>query len=442
MRYSFVKKEGLFARLTVAFGLFFLFSCAGSTPEVNTSPAAEVSGTTEETSYEEESTEIDYTSEETVAPKATGGTIETSGYTFTAPDNGWTIIGGEDNAPYEFYNPGTGRRAVLVEVTLPEGEPLRLMDRAQIEMQSFESSGKKATLAETYPEEAFGTTGAFFDVAGKRYDTPYEAVGLVIGSGNRVWTLTLSANDAQLSTGELKQEWKNFFATFKLKDIAQEAVSELSAERIMQHTSADLGYSWSTTDTLWHTWASVARQNEDPDLVLSNKKEDISLFVYGAIVPSDEVGQQDMFKVLLNRLGLSLNEASIEVQRVKVGDRYAQEFSLTRIVNKFDFYYTGRYFYDNGRGILIATWTQGINKKKYASVMKNAIEGLKVGAMPKQASDEESRKKQNKFNAAVMSQVGILRLLEDQPFVALSYFERANTMDPDEPLYLPNCRLV
>ena len=369
------------------FGLFFLISCASNTPEVNTSPTQETNESSETSSYyEDESPSMDYTSEETPAPKATGGTIETSGYTFTAPDNGWTIIGGEDNAPYEFYNPQTGRRAVLVEVTLPEGEPQRLMDRAQIEMQSFESSGKKATLSETYPEEAFGTTGAFFDIAGKRYDTPYEAVGLVTGAGNRIFTLTLSANDVQLPAGALKQEWKDFFASFKLKDVVKEAVSELSAERITQYTSADLGYTWSTKDTLWHNWTGVARQNEDPDLVLSNKNEDISLFVYGAIVPSEEVGQQDMFKVLLSRLGLSLNEPSIEVQRVKVGDRYAQEFTLTRVINKFDFYYTGRYYYDNGRGILIATWTQGINKKKYASVMKNAIEGLKVGAKPEQAS--------------------------------------------------------
>ena len=400
MRYSFVKKENLLARLTVAFGLFFLISCASNTPEVNTNPSQNVSESTETPSYyEDESSDIDYTSEETPAPKATGGTIETSGYTFTAPDNGWTIIGGEDNAPYEFYNPQTGRRAVLVEVTLPEGEPQRLMDRAQIEMQSFESSGKKATLSETYPEEAFGTTGAFFDIAGKRYDTPYEAVGFVTGAGNRIFTLTLAATDTQLPAGALKQEWKDFFASFKLKDVVKEEVSELSAERVTQHKSADLGYSWSTSDTLWHNWTGVARQNEDPDLVLSNTKEDISLFVYGAIVPSDEVGQQDMFKVLLSRLGLSLNEPNMEVQRVKVGDRYVQEFTLTHVINKFDFYYTGRFY-------------------------------------------EEARKKQNKFNAAVMSQVGILRLLEDQPFVALSYFERANKMDPEEPLYLINCGFV
>ena len=84
MRYSFVNKKNSLARMTVAFGLFFLFSCAGNTPDVNTSPTSNVSSNTEDSYYEEESTEIDYTAEETVAPKATGGTIEASGFTFTA----------------------------------------------------------------------------------------------------------------------------------------------------------------------------------------------------------------------------------------------------------------------------------------------------------------------------------------------------------------------
>ena len=53
MRYPFVKKENVFARLTVAFGLFFLFSCAGNnTPEVNPTPAQDVSESTE--AYDEE----------------------------------------------------------------------------------------------------------------------------------------------------------------------------------------------------------------------------------------------------------------------------------------------------------------------------------------------------------------------------------------------------
>jgi len=428
---------------TSLFGFSVLVSCAGN-PAPTTEPDAQQSSSNASSYYSDDYTaDFDGSSLPASGNNSAGislknGVIDAPGYRFEPPAGNWSIIGGEDGAPYEFYNAETGRRAVLVEVELPQGEPMRLMDRAQMEMQSFESSGKKATLAETYPEEAFGVTGAFFDVAGKRYETPYEAVGLVTGSGGKVYTLTLSATDVTLPAGALKQEWKEFFASFAMKETTQESGPELSPETIREHSSDALGYRWEVKDNFWHIWNGVARQNEDPDLVLSNKDEDISMFVYGAMVPSDEVSQSDMFKVLLTRLGVDPNEPSMDVRRVKVGDRYAQEFTLTHVVNKFDFYYKGRYFYDDGRGILVVSWTQGINKKKYEKIMNNAVEGLKVGAKPNLAND----KKQAKFNAAIMSQVGLLRLVENQPLVALSYFERANKMDPEEPLYLINCGFV
>ncbi len=428
---------------TSLFGFSVLVSCAGN-PAPTTEPNAQQSSSNASSYYSDDYTaDFDGSSLPASGNSSAGislknGVIDAPGYRFEPPAGNWSIIGGEDGAPYEFYNAETGRRAVLVEVELPQGEPMRLMDRAQMEMQSFESSGKKATLAETYPEEAFGVTGAFFDVAGKRYETPYEAVGLVTGSGGKVYTLTLSATDVTLPAGALKQEWKEFFASFAMKETTQESGPELSPETIREHSSDALGYRWEVKDNFWHIWNGVARQNEDPDLVLSNKDEDISMFVYGAMVPSDEVSQSDMFKVLLTRLGVDPNEPSMDVRRVKVGDRYAQEFTLTHVVNKFDFYYKGRYFYDDGRGILVVSWTQGINKKKYEKIMDNAVEGLKVGAKPSLAND----KKQAKFNAAIMSQVGLLRLVENQPLVALSYFERANKMDPEEPLYLINCGFV
>ena len=431
------------------FGLFFIVSCAGNgQPLTESDPqqSADESGYTDSYFDDSPSTGSGTSKKSAHRQSHSAGSYDSDGFSFKLPGGDWAIVGEdgvhESGVPYEFYNASTGRRAVLVEIELPKGEPLKLMDRAQMEMQTYEASGKKATLAETYPEVAFGVTGAFFDVAGKRYETPYEAVGLVTGAGNRIYSLSLSATDVTLPAGALKEEWKEFYAGFELKDIPEEEGPELSPERVQQFESSALGYKWSTKDTLWHFWTGIARQNDDPDLVLSNKAEDISLFVYGAMVPSEEVNQQDMFKVLLVKLGVDPNEPTLETQRTKVGDRYAQEFTLTHTVNKFDFYYKGRYFYDNGRGILIATWTQGINKKKYSKVMDNAVEGLSVGAKPEQATDAESAKKQAKFNAAVMSQVGILRLLENQPLVALSYFERANKMDPEEPLYLINCGFV
>ena len=442
------------------FALFFLVSCAGNgQPLTESDPRhADENGDTNNTSYtdnyfDDASTPSTSAGNTTDSPlresrgERSTGTFGYDGFSFTPPRGDWALVGGNEGAhesgvPYEFYNSSTGRRAVLVEIELPKGEPMRLMDRAQMEMQAFESSGKKATLAETTPEEALGYTGVFFDIAGKRYDTPYEAVGFVTGAGNRVYTLTLSTSDVAPAAGELKNEWNEFFKDFKLFETAKSEGPELSPNHVQSFSSPALGYTWAVKDTLWHHWTGIARQNDDPDLVLSNKAEDVSLFVYGATVESDAITQQDLFKVLLVRLGVDPNNPTLEMHRQKVGDRYAQDFSLTHVVNKFDFYYTGRYFYDDGRGILILSWTQGINKKKYAKVMQHGIEGLAVGEKPATPADAESAKKQAKFNAAIMSQVGILRLLENQPLVALSYFERANRMDPEEPLYLINCGFV
>lgn len=467
MSNSLLKKFGRIPSFCAPlFGLLFvasLISCAGNgKPLTETEPqqAADESdgGSSYTDNYFDEGSSQNADGSSNKALRQAQGpnsarAFSSDGFSFILPQGGagdWALVSDEGGAhesgvPYEFYNASTGRRAVLVEIELPKGEPMRLMDRAQMEMQAFESSGKKATLAETYPEENFGGTGVFFDVAGKRYDSPYEAVGFVTGAGSRVYTLTLSATDTPLQPGELKNEWKEFFANFSMRETTASDGPELSPNNVQSFDSPTLGYTWAVKDTLWHHWTGIARQNDDPDLVLSNKAEDVSLFVYGATVESDAVNSQDLFKVLLVRLGVDPNNPTLEMHRQKVGDRYAQDFSLTHVVNKFDFYYTGRYFYDDGRGILIVSWTQGVNKKKYAKVMQHGIDGLTVGENPaakNAAADPESAKKQAKFNAAIMSQVGILRLLENQPLVALSYFERANRMDPEEPLYLINCGFV
>ena len=172
------------------FGLFFIASCAGNgQPLTESDPqqSADESGYTD--SYFDDSESTSAPAQKKSARKKSDG-YDSDGFSFKLPGGDWAIVGEdgvhESGVPYEFYNASTGRRAVLVEIELPKGEPLKLMDRAQMEMQTYEASGKKAGLAETYPEEAFGVTGAFFDVAGKRYETPYEAVGLVTGAGNRI----------------------------------------------------------------------------------------------------------------------------------------------------------------------------------------------------------------------------------------------------------------
>ena len=130
---KFIRTASLCAPL---FGLFFLVSCAGNgQPLTDAAPQQGPSESSAAQSY------YDYSDQGASAGSGTNvsaarnpdGTIGNAGFSFKFPGGDWTVIGGEDGAPYEFYNANSGRRAVLREVALDEGEPMNLMDRARME---------------------------------------------------------------------------------------------------------------------------------------------------------------------------------------------------------------------------------------------------------------------------------------------------------------------
>ena len=159
--------DSRFKLFVPTFGLFFvisLISCAGNgQPLTESEPqTAESSGEGGSRSYtdnyfDEGSSQDADVSSSAALRQAQGPNsaraFSSDGFSFILPAGDWALVGDNDGSahesgvPYEFYNATTGRRAVLVEIELPKGEPMRLMDRAQMEMQAFESSGKKATLA-------------------------------------------------------------------------------------------------------------------------------------------------------------------------------------------------------------------------------------------------------------------------------------------------------
>ena len=146
---------GRLAQLSAGmFMLFFIASCAGNgEPLTNPEPKSDSPATAAQNYYDYDEPAVSTASART--ERLPEGSIGNKGFSFSFPGGDWTMIGGEDGAPYEFYNATTGRRAVLREVSLDDGEPMNLMDRAQMEMQSLEASGKKASLSELNPEETF-----------------------------------------------------------------------------------------------------------------------------------------------------------------------------------------------------------------------------------------------------------------------------------------------
>lgn len=365
-------------------------------------------------------------------------------YHFQVPNADWGLVSDplDKSAPLEFFNAKTGRRAEIQMVILGQVEPSNVMDRARAEMQGRGLSFRKTDYAAVAPAEELGLTGAFFETAGNSPEASLAADGFVVSSGNRVFFLSLSVADSLPTREAFKAEWREFFAQFEVSENLKNTASanEISKEVVTDYESADLGYRFHVEDSLWHNWSGVAAQNGDPDLVLANKSEETAFFVYGTMVDPGEVSSQDLFKVLLIRLGIDPGSPDLDVVRVRGGnaDHFSQNFTCTRVIDGYDFNYSGRFFWDNGRGILVAGWAQGVLYKKYAAALSKAVSGVTLLEKPAKMTGEKALR----FQAAVINQVGLLRLSENQPLVALSYFEKANKMDPSEPLYLINCGFV
>ncbi|MBP5246440.1 MAG: hypothetical protein J6Z31_01085 [Fibrobacter sp.] len=447
MKKSFFRSGfGLCAAL---WGLFFFVSCAGSDIPLKTDPAT-ASVSTKRTAGNSTRGHLNGGSvqsaefETEALPTAKIREFEWNGFKFKTPSADWDLVSdpSDESAPLEFFNPKTGRRAEIQTILLSTGESSNVMDRARAEMQGRSLSYRKADYAVVAPAEEVGMTGAFFETAGSSAEASLAADGFVASAGNQVFFLTLSTADSVSPRGEFKKEWQEFFAGFSLSDALKNASKEqeVSKDVVTDYESAALGYKFHVADSIWHNWASVAAQNGDPDLVLANMKEETAFFVYGTIIDPNEVSARDLFKVLLIRLGIDPDDPNLEVVRVRGGNanQFSENFTCVRVIDGYDFKYSGRYFWDNGRGVLVAGWAQGILYKKYAKALERAIDGVKLLEKPKTVTDE----KVLKFQAAVVNQVGLLRLAENQPLVALSYFEKANKMDPTEPLYLINCGFI
>ncbi len=432
---------------------FYLVSCATSgtgSVEIASADSPKAGGNTDKvsasaSSFASSDKVTTASPEQKSEAKHSGNTLLESAFTqmrhgvaFTLPDSSYEFTSdsrADSEAPIEFYKIDGGFRGTL-SVTPFHAEDLN--ETARLELQAKRRAGEKVLYAELALVERFRAAGILWETGGERDSVSVRACGFVAEANGLLYKVSLAA-DSAYSRETLLQEFDKAFVNLQIESSRTAAASsELSAESVQRYESKQLGYVWKTSDTLWHFWNGVSAQNADPDLVLSDKNEEVTLFIYGALVSEDEVSERDLFKVLLRRLGIFGNTENIQQEHKKEAGRSVRHFTISRRVEGYDFTYKGKFIYESGRGILIAGWSQGVLAKKYAAVLNRALQGLVLETSPSESGNEKT----NAFNAAVLNEVGMLRLEEDQPLVALSYFERANKADPTEALYLINCGFV
>ena len=209
---------------------------------------------------------------------------------------------------------------------------------------------------------------------------------------------------------------------------------KVGKEQAKEFVSIPLGIKWSVKDTLWHNWEI----NPDIELTLVNASEELGFFIYGALIDMNFLNAEDVFNAMLMRHGITPGTENLSIKKSNNGGELVWNFDIVFVANGFDFNYKGKFFFGNGRAIMVISWTQGILYNKFKNEMERAVNGLKL----EKNFDKNGNAKINRFSARLVNQIGLLRLVEDKPIEALSYFERANTMDLSDTLYLMNCGFV
>lgn len=377
------------------------------------------------------------------APKAVQLELKRAGYQFKAPDTNWVIVSDPTNelAALEFFQPKTGLRATLEVSETSADESIQIADRAQAELLSRRGGATKVQFSELHAIEVGHIMGMGWETGFIKDNQNQQSTGLVALLADKVFLLTMSSGDKIRDRAEFTKAFQQFFAGLTVDPSLLEGQGPaVGKEQVRTFHSDEMAYGWKTTDTLWHKWSSLEAMSTDPDLTLVNASEELSMFVYSANINADEVSSEDLFHVFLSRLGLDPKSKDLVENKKGSGEKFTEDFETVRLVSGFDFRYKGRFVYDHGRGVLLATWTQNSMTGKFAKAMERALEGLSVETIPAKGLPIQARKAQE--DARIVNQVGLLRLAEDQPLVALSFFEKANHMDQTEPLYLINCGFV
>ena len=209
---------------------------------------------------------------------------------------------------------------------------------------------------------------------------------------------------------------------------------KVGKESVKEFTSTALGIKWSVKDSLWHNWEI----NPDIELTLVNASEELGFFIYGALIDMNFLNAEDVFNAMLMRHGIVPGKENLNIKKSNNNGELVWDFDIVFVANKFDFNYKGKFFFGKGRAVMAISWTQGILYNKFKGEMERAINGLKL----EKTFDKNGNPKINRFSARIVNQIGLLRLVEEKPIEALSYFERANTMDLSDTLYLMNCGFV
>ncbi|MGL1937343.1 MAG: DUF3857 domain-containing protein [Fibrobacterales bacterium] len=230
--------------------------------------------------------------------------------------------------------------------------------------------------------------------------------------------------------------------TIKTKDATLTPPHELTILKnrgipFAQYHSTQFGFTLNNQELELFQWTNVSEFAPEVSLGLINEDEDLSFYLMAHKISGTSLRAKQLLIHQLELMNISTASASFK----KIEVPYAKEaysFSIKRVIQTIDFEYRGIFYWDGVRAITLFGWTQGITFPQY----QQGIEQLLTSFTPLEKYSEHLTPTEKINSATLMSSIGIHHLKDNEPLIALGYFEKANSLNPTDTLHLLNCAYV
>jgi len=433
-RFSFLVAHGLILLTTI-----FLFACAGG-PKIDSEPSA-VSTPDSKTTASASGSSATNQANSIVA----GLDRPDLGYTFEWNAEQWEILNDPTDrrlSSFQFYNGSESMQAEIRIIRHSLGEMPDVSEKLQLDKSGFLSGADTVLSQSEYTGQHSDIQGMFWQAAVEKKGVKRQALGFVFFSGRNYYLLNLTERDKLSPLTQLKKQWSSFFDRFNLLATQQKHMDEPeqnwdSLRKNFQ--SQQFGYQFKTNDDFWYDWQHGLFAGASPDMALISRDESAKVMVLANGFQESLIRGAELFSVYMARLGIDTESDDFRQQQRERDGVLQYTFSGSSEKEEFGAIHQGWFRWDGTRGFLVTLGSSEEQWKQNQELFSRTLQSFEWQKdFELQALNEEQRS----FNAQILNQLGLMRLYEKKSLTALTYFEKANREDPDEPLYLINCGFV
>ena len=355
---------------------------------------------------------------------------------------GWTLPSEDEirgGRTIDLFDADLQAKARVSTVLHSPGEPSRLERLTETELRNVKVRLTEQRWSSREKIRWDGLDAILFEIGGNTDGGALQAAGLGAWDGSRYYFVVLT-HEGLAPRQEIRKNFEDLAKRIARieRPVPPSAKTDFT-KPFPGIRSEPLGYELKPKRTVWYDWAEGKPGLGDPEAALTTKGEELNAALFANRLEADLARAPQIFDAYLLQLGVLPGQDEISVSRKALAEENVDvRFSATRREKGIDFDYRGRFVWNGDRALMLVAWHDARQSAKHAADVAGLLDGLSVFDAP----EAEPSPAERRSTAFLLNQIGLIQLQQDDALGALGFFEKANRLDPDEPLYLINCGFV